>query len=208
MIIFVIVIALGAIFFIPMIDLSNNMDSLRREYNAMTHKELDNIYVNSNSNSNSNIFSVDTNFREQVGIDIQKKRFFSSTFHGYILVNGFKEPSYRLVNVIDLNKVIDIELREDNDIVTKVSTVSVVARGVVGGVVAGGIGTIIGGATANSKSSSSLNEISIRFKLSDMNNPYQEILVAFNKKGISKEKQQDVYKLFNQLELILIDIKT
>ncbi|WP_396513204.1 hypothetical protein [Lactococcus garvieae] len=72
MIIFVIVIALGAIFFIPMIDLSNNMDSLRREYNTMTHKELDNIYVN----SNSNIFSVDTNFREQVGIDIQKKSFF------------------------------------------------------------------------------------------------------------------------------------
>jgi len=204
MIIFVIVIALGAIFFIPMIDLSNNMDSLRREYNAMTHKELDNIYVN----SNSNVFSVDTNFREQVGIDIQRERFFSSTFNGYILVNGFKEPSYRLVNVIDLNKVIDIELREDNDIVTKVSTASVVARGVVGGVLAGGIGTIVGGATAKSKSSSSLNEISIRFKLRDMNNPYQEILVAFNKKGISKEKQQDVYKLFNQLELILIDIKT
>ena len=36
MIIFVIVIALGAIFFIPMIDLSNNMDLLRREYNTMT----------------------------------------------------------------------------------------------------------------------------------------------------------------------------
>lgn len=204
MIIFVIIIVLGAIFFIPMIDLSNNMDSLRREYNSMTHKELENIYVN----SNSNIFSVDTNFREQVGIDIQRKRFFSSTFNGYILVNGFKEPSYRLVNVIDLNKVIDIELREDNDIVTKVSTASVVARGVVGGMLAGGIGTIVGGATAKSKSSSSLKEISIRFKLSDMNNPYQEILVAFNKNGISKEKQQDVYKLFNQLELILIDIKT
>lgn len=204
MIIFVIVIVLGAIFFIPMIDLSNNMDSLRREYNTMTHKELENIYVN----SNSNIFSVDTNFREQVGVDIQKKRFFSSVFNGYILVNSFKEPSYRLVNTIDLNKVIDIELREDNDIVTKVSTASVVARGVVGGVVAGGIGTIIGGATAKSKSSSSLNEISIRFKLSDMNNPYQEILVAYKKDGVSKEKQQEVYKLFSQLELILSDIKT
>ncbi|EIT67552.1 hypothetical protein C9I44_08430 [Lactococcus garvieae] len=203
MIIFVIVIALGAIFFIPMIDLSNNMDSLRREYNTMTHKELDNIYVN----SNSNIFSVDTNFREQVGVDIQKKRFFSSVFNGYILVNSFKEPSYRLVNTIDLNKVIDIELREDNDIVTKVSTASVVARGVVGGVVAGGIGTIIGGATAKSKSSSSLKEISIRFKLSDMNNPYQEILVAFNKNGITKEKQQEVYKLFSQLELLVSDVK-
>lgn len=203
MIIFVIVIALGAIFFIPMIDLSNNMDSLRREYNTMTHKELDNIYVN----SNSNIFSVDTNFREQVGVDIQKKRFFSSTFNGYILVNGFKEPSYRLVNVIDLNKIIDIELREDNDIVTKVSTASVVARGVVGGVLAGGIGTIVGGATAKSKASSSLKEISIRFKLSDMNNPYQEILVAFNTNGISKEKQQEVYKLFSQLELLVNDMK-
>lgn len=203
MIIFVIVIALGAIFFIPMIDLSNNMDSLRREYNTMTHKELDNIYVN----SNSNIFSVDTNFREQVGIDIQKKRFFSSTFNEYILVNGFKEPSYRLVNVIDLNKVIDIELREDNDIVTKVSTASVVARGVVGGMLAGGIGTIVGGVTAKSKSSSDLKEISIRFKLSDMNNPYQEILVAFNKNGISKERQQEVYKLFSQLELLLTDMK-
>jgi len=199
MIIFVIVIALGAIFFIPMIDLSNNMDSLRREYNTMTHKELDNIYVN----SNSNIFSVDTNFREQVGVDIQKKRFFSSVFNGYILVNSFKEPSYRLVNTIDLNKVIDIELREDNDIVTKVSTASVVARGVVGGVVAGGIGTIIGGATAKSNSSSSLKEISIRFKLSDMNNPYQEILVAYKKDGVSKEKQHEVYKLFSQLELLI-----
>lgn len=204
MIIFVIVIALGAIFFIPMIDLSNNMDSLIREYNTMTHKELDNIYVN----SNSNIFSVDTNFREQVGVDIQKKRFFSSVFNGHILVNSFKEPSYRLVNTIDLNKVIDIELREDNDIVTKVSTASVVARGVVGGVVAGGIGTIIGGATAKSNSSSSLKEISIRFKLNDMNNPYQEILVAYKKDGVSKEKQQEVYKLFSQLELILSDIKT
>lgn len=203
MIIFVIVIVLGAIFFIPMIDLSNNMDSLRREYNTMTHKELENIYVN----SNSNIFSVDTNFREQVGVDIQKKRFFSSVFNGYILVNSFKEPSYRLVNTIDLNKVIDIELREDNDIVTKVSTASVVARGVVGGVVAGGIGTIIGGATAKSNSSSSLKEISIRFKLSDMNNPYQEILVAYKKDGVSKEKQQEVYKLFSQLELLVNDMK-
>ena len=203
MIIFVIVMALGAIFFIPMIDLSNNMDSLRREYNTMTHKELDNIYVN----TNSNIFSIDTSFREQVGIDTQNKRFFSSTFNGYILVNGFKEPSYRLVNIIDLNKVIDIELREDNEIVNKVSTASVVARGVVGSMLAGGIGTIVGGATAKSQSSSSLKEISIRFKLSDMNNPYQEILVASSKDGISKEKQQEVYKLFSQLELVISNLE-
>ncbi|MEQ7309297.1 hypothetical protein ABQD49_03115 [Lactococcus petauri] len=198
-----IVVALGAIFFIPMIDLSNNMDSLRREYNTMSHKELESIYVN----SSSNIFSVDTSFREQVGIDTQNKRFFSSTFNGYVLVNGFKEPSYRLVSIIDLNKVIDIELREDNDIVTKVSTSSVLARGVVGGVLAGGIGTLVGGATAKSKSSSSLKEISIRFKMNDMNNPYQEILVAFNKNGISKEKQQEIYRLFSQLELLVSDVK-
>ncbi|WP_257589958.1 hypothetical protein [Lactococcus cremoris] len=38
-----------------------------------------------------------------------------------------------------------------------------------------------------------------------MNNPYQEILVAFSisKDEISKEKQQEVYKLFSQLELLL-----
>lgn len=203
MIIFVIVVALGAIFFIPMIDLSNNMDSLRREYNTMSHKELESIYVN----SSSNIFSVDTSFREQVGIDTQNKRFFSSTFNGYVLVNGFKEPSYRLVSIIDLNKVIDIELREDNDIVTKVSTSSVLARGVVGGVLAGGIGTLVGGATAKSKSSSSLKEISIRFKMNDMNNPYQEILVTFNKNGISKEKQQEIYRLFSQLELLVSNLE-
>ena len=98
-------------------------------------------------------------------------------------------------------------MREDNDIVTKVSTASVVARGVVGGVLAGGIGTIVGGATAKSKTSSSLKEISIRFKLSDMNNPYQKILVVLNKNGISKEKQQEVYKLFSQLELLIDGIK-
>ena len=203
MIIFGIVVALGAIFFIPLIDLSNNMNSLRPEYNNMTHKDLDSIYVN----TNSNIFSVDTSFREQVGFDIQKKRFFSSTFNGYILVNGFKEPSYRLVNIIDLNKVIDIELREDNEIVTKVFTASVVARGVVGGILAVGIGTNVGGVIEKSKSSSNLKEISISFKLSDINNPYQEILVAFIKDGISKEKQQEVYKLFSQLELLVSDVK-
>lgn len=176
MIIFGIVVALGAIFFIPLIDLSNNMNSLRPEYNNMTHKDLDSIYVN----TNSNIFSVDTSFRE---------------------------PSCKLANVIDLNKVIDIELREDNDIVTKVSTASVVARGVVGGVVAGGIGTLVGGATAKSKSSNRLKEISIIFKLNDINNSYQEIIVAFNKNGISSEKQEEAYKLFSQLELLLNDMK-
>lgn len=81
------------------------------------------------------------------------------------------------------------------------------ARGVVGGVIAGGIGTLVGGATAKSKSSSSLKEISIRFKLSDMNNPYQEILVAFNKEGISKEKQQEIYRLISQLELVISNLE-
>lgn len=73
----------------------------------------------------------------------------------------------------------------------------------------GGVGTIVGDVTAKSKSSSNLKEISIRFKLSDMNNPYQEILVAFSisKDEISKEKQQEVYKLFSQLELLLYNIK-
>lgn len=98
-------------------------------------------------------------------------------------------------------------MREDNEIVTKVFTASVVARGVVGGILAGGIGMIVGGVTEKSKSSSNLKEISIRFKLSDMNSPYQEILVAFSKDGISKEKQQEVYKLFSQLELLLYNIK-
>ncbi|MDR7696225.1 hypothetical protein [Lactococcus lactis] len=98
-------------------------------------------------------------------------------------------------------------MREDNEIVTKVFTASVVARGVVGGILAGGIGTNVGGVTEKSKSSSNLKEISIRFKLSDMNSPYQEILVAFSKDGISKEKQQEVYKLFSQLELLLYNIK-
>ncbi|WP_396443013.1 hypothetical protein [Lactococcus lactis] len=92
-------------------------------------------------------------------------------------------------------------MREDNYIVTKVYTASIVARG--------GVGTIVGDVTAKSKSSSNLKEISIRFKLSDMNNPYQEILVAFSisKDEISKEKQQEVYKLFSQLELLLYNIK-
>lgn len=81
----------------------------------------------------------------------RRKGFYSSGFDGYILANSFKEPSCKLNNVIDLNKVFDIELRADIDIVTKVSTASV-ARGVV----VSGIGTLVGGATAKSKSSNSL----------------------------------------------------
>ena len=57
-----------------MIDLSNNINSLRREYNTMTHKELDSIYIN----TNSNIFSADTSFREWV-LTYRREDFFKYT---------------------------------------------------------------------------------------------------------------------------------
>jgi len=108
--------------------------------------------------------------------------------------------------MINLTDVIEVELIQDNDIVSKVSSSSAISRAVVGGALAGGIGAVIGGNTAKSKSLNKLSRISFKFKINDMDNPYKEILIFSDKKGLSETEKEQAWKLFGQVELIISDL--
>ncbi|MDP1329531.1 hypothetical protein Q6280_28550, partial [Klebsiella pneumoniae] len=78
------------------------------------------------------------------------------------------------IQLIDLNNVIDVEIIEDNQVINKVSNSSMIGRAVVGGVLTGGVGAIIEGHTAKSKTTKVVKEISLRFRMNDMDNPYYD----------------------------------
>lgn len=140
-----------------------------------------------------------------VGIDIPKKIFFDSE-KKFIKLDGVSMSYYKMKEMIDLTKVIQVELIQDNEIITKVSSGSAISRAIVGGALAGGVGTVVGGNTAKSKSSNKLMKISFRFKINDMDNPYKEIVVLYDKNGVDYRKEE-AWKLFGQIELVLESLK-
>lgn len=124
----------------------------------------------------------------------------------HIKLDGVSKSYYKMKEMINLTDVIEVELIQDNDIVSKVSSSSAISRAIVGGALAGGIGAVIGGNTAKSKSLNKLSRISFKFKINDMDNPYKEILIFSDKKGLSKTEKEQAWKLFGQLELIISDL--
>ena len=152
--------------------------------------------------------SISVNYIYRVGVDVQKKLFFKCSLE-VVNIEGVKRKYYKFSDKIDLNKVIDVELIENNNIVNKVSSGSMLTRAVVGGILAGGAGAIIGGTTAKGKSSNILNQISLRFKIDDIQNPYKLFLLMEDnrKEGLSQERQQEAWNLFGKIELILRDVE-
>lgn len=140
-----------------------------------------------------------------VGIDIPRKIFFDSE-KKYIKLDGVSRSYYSMKEMIDLTKVIQVELIQDNNVITKVSSGSAISRAMVGGALAGGVGAVVGGNTAKSKSSNKLMKISFRFKINDMNKPYKEIVVLYDKNGVDYRKEE-AWKLFGQIELVLESLK-
>lgn len=141
-----------------------------------------------------------------VGLDIPKKIFFVCE-KKYIKLDGVSTSYYKMKEMIDLTKVIQVELIQDNDIMTKISSGSAISRAIVGGALAGGAGAIVGGNTATSKSSNKLKKISFKFKINDMSNPYKEIIILHENSGIVNFRKEEVWKLFGQIELVLDSIK-
>lgn len=108
-----------------------------------------------------------------------------------------KGKYYKFSDKIDLNKVIDVELIKNNNIVNEISSGSMLTRAIVGGALAGGVGAIVRGTTAKGKSSNILNQISLRFKIDDVQNPYRLFLLMEDnrKEGLLKRysKKHGIY---------------
>ena len=141
------------------------------------------------------------NDRMKIGIDVKQRKVFEVG-----LEYGTFQPKIQL---IDLNNVIDVEIIEDNQVINKVSNSSMIGRAVVGGVLTGGVGAIIGGHTAKSKTTKVVKEISLRFRMNDMDNPYYDVIVFNDSKGLDrgsdlfKSKSKEILDLFGRIELVL-----
>ncbi|MDQ7188792.1 hypothetical protein [Lactococcus lactis] len=137
----------------------------------------------------------------KIGVDVKQRKVFEV---------GLEDKTYEAkLQLIDLNNVIDVEIIEDNQVINKVSNSSMIGRAVVGGVLTGGVGAIIGGHTAKSKTTKVVKEISLRFRMNDMDNPYYDVIVFNDSKGLDrgsdlfKSKSKEILDLFGRIELVL-----
>lgn len=149
----------------------------------------------------------------KVGIDVEQRKIFQAGIETGTTI--FTDGTYHSkIQLIDLNKVIDVQIIEDNIVTSKVSNASMLGRSIVGGALTGGVGAIVGGSTAKSTSTDLVKEVSLRFKMNDLENPYYDIQVFYSDKGVSrsgaffKESYQNILNLFGRIELVLSELPT
>ena len=78
----------------------------------------------------------------------------------------------------------------DNETNFSISVASAAGRAAIGGLLAGGVGAIIGGATSSKKGSSIVKYMQLTISTSDLNNPYTRIVVLKDKNGVKRDSSE------------------
>ena len=84
----------------------------------------------------------------------------------WLIPDGFARTKVN-PKVYNYKDIIEFELLEDGESITKGG----LGRAVAGGVLLGGVGAIVGGVTGNRKTNSIVNSLKIKITLNDINNP-------------------------------------
>lgn len=77
--------------------------------------------------------------------------------------------------VYDYKEILQSELVIDGEIISKHSTSSTLGRALLGGVLAGGVGAIIGGVTSSEKQKEKVRRIDLKLSINDSKNPFYKI---------------------------------
>lgn len=77
--------------------------------------------------------------------------------------------------VIGFDQVIDVEYIVNEDTVASRSTLNTIGRAVVGGVLAGGVGAIVGGLSGKTKTESKISKIAVKVLIRDLDFPAMNI---------------------------------
>lgn len=176
------------------------------EQHKETNEKLKELSIDTSSN-----FIQNGNMK--VGIDVKQRKVFQAGIENDS--SFFYEGEYcSKIQLIDLDNVIDVQIIEDNQVTSKVSNSSMIGRSIVGGALTGGVGAIIGGSTAKINTADLIKEVTLRFKMNDLENPYYNIQVFYSEKGVSrggaffKERYQNILNLFGRIELVLSELPT
>ncbi len=110
----------------------------------------------------------------------------------WLIPDGFlgKKKNPKVYNYSD---IVDFELLEDGESITKGG----LGRAVAGGVLFGGVGAVVGGVTGEKKSKSVCNSLKIKITVNSINNP----VVYINFLTIATKKESSTYKtLYNSAQ--------
>ncbi|MCF2445770.1 SHOCT domain-containing protein [Dyadobacter sp. CY345] len=93
--------------------------------------------------------------------------------------------------IVDFSDIIGIELIEDGNIISKKSITSTVSGAVIGGLLAGGVGTIVGGLSGSSTEKNQVSSISVKILLRSLETPSLNIK-CFDSKAMTIERKSSI----------------
>lgn len=140
-----------------------------------------------------NAFNATKKIGSMLHIDENQKK--------WIIPDGFT-GKVKKAKVYDYSDIVDFELLEDGESITKGG----LGRAAVGGVLFGGVGAIVGGATGKKKSKPVCTNLKIKITLNDMKNPvvYLNFISSETKKDslIYKNMYNTAQECLSTLQLI------
>lgn len=106
----------------------------------------------------------------------------------------YKEEKFNLFDYyeVDFDKIVEVEVNQDGETVTSASKGSVLGGAAIGGILAGGVGAIIGGLSGSKTSNDKIKTITMRIVVEDLKMPIHKL--HFLNVDYSLEKNDPVVK--------------
>ena len=104
--------------------------------------------------------------------------------------------------VIGFDQVIDVEYIVNEDTVASKSTLNTIGRAVIGGVLAGGVGAIVGGLSGKTKTESKISNIAVKVLIRDIDIPALNI-TYFDCKTLPDRKPVAPDSIYCQNEILM-----
>lgn len=93
--------------------------------------------------------------------------------------------------LIPFDKIINVELSEDNTLIYSKSLLRTVGGGVVGGILAGGVGAVVGGLSGNQKQGKTVSSVQVKIILRDILDP-SLVIDCFNSRTMAPSQKSSM----------------
>lgn len=123
---------------------------------------IENIHKLISANIKNREYIESFNTTKKIGTYIE----FDDNNKKWLIPDGFNGKK-KNPKVYDYTDILEFELLEDGDSITKGG----LSRAITGGVLLGGVGAVVGGVTGKKKTKSVVNSLKIKITLNDINNP-------------------------------------
>lgn len=134
-------------------------------------------------------YYIDKNFSKYIGIDEINSKVC------LIITSGREKENY-IMNIYSFSDILEVEIIENGNTVSKMSKTSVAGRAILGGILLGGVGAVIGGFTANRNNFEKMDKISLKLIVNNTKNPIFEIDFYNDIRGKGLEKKNIDYVEF------------